>query len=58
MVCKYCETEISEGIEHEICTNENLKKINKSGNKNIPCVGSKCGRFEKIEKNQTEEINK
>lgn len=45
--CKYCKHEVSDGIIHEICTNEELKTINKSEDKNIPCIGTDCGKLEK-----------
>ena len=35
---------------HEICKNEEMKKINHSEN-DIPCMGKNCGMFEKISTN-------
>ena len=45
--CKYSNDKTVDGIEHEICTNEELKELNKSSDANIPCMGSQCGKFEK-----------
>lgn len=39
-------------IEHEYCTNEDLKTQNKSNGKNIKCIGIGCGKYEKNEKEE------
>lgn len=44
--CIFRKNEIVNGIKHEICTNEDLKKINKSNDKDLPCIGNGCGKFE------------
>lgn len=44
--CKYSNNVYIDGIKHEICSNEELKTINKTDGKNIPCMGPKCGKFE------------
>ncbi|MBQ9494905.1 MAG: hypothetical protein IJR50_04620 [Treponema sp.] len=44
--CKYSNNVCIDGIKHEICSNEELKTINKTDGKNIPCMGPKCGKFE------------
>lgn len=60
--CKFCECEFSQGIEHTVCTNEELKRINKSKNgKNIPCVKTSrttCGNFEPKDTDSKEETEK
>lgn len=43
--CKYSKIEVVDGIKHEICTNEELKELNKSNGKNIPCMKN-CGKVE------------
>ena len=43
--CKYNKIEVVDGIKHEICTNKELNKLNKSNGKNIPCMNN-CGKFE------------
>lgn len=43
--CKYCKKENSDGIEHVICLNEEIKVINNSEEKDIPCMGVKCGKY-------------
>lgn len=43
--CKYCEIEISDGIEHISCQNEDMKQINCTSSKSIPCIGTKCGKY-------------
>ena len=40
--CEYCKVEVINGIEHQKCTNEKMKEINKSNEKDIPCMGSRC----------------
>ena len=52
--CKYSKNEIVNVIKHEICSDEDLKELNKSNGKNIPCMGSKCGKFEENDRNQDE----
>ncbi len=47
--CKFRKIEIVDGIKHEICTNEDLRDLNKANGKNIPCM-KKCGKLE--EKNR------
>lgn len=45
--CKYRKNEIVNDIKHELCTNEELKKLNKSEGKDIPCIQKfNCGKFE------------
>ena len=53
--CKYNKNEIVDRIKHEICSNEELKELNKSNGKNIPCMGSRCGRFEEKDDKHKEE---
>lgn len=36
--CKYCKIEVTDGHEHTYCSNEELKKINKSKEDDIPCL--------------------
>jgi hypothetical protein len=55
--CKYCKNEIIDGIKHEKCTNEDLKKFNKSDGKDIPCMGKSCGVSTEA-KNETSEEEK
>ena len=46
--CKYSNDRIVLGIEHEFCTNEELKELNKSEGKDFHCMGRLwCGRFER-----------
>ena len=45
--CKYRKNEVTDGIKHEICTNAELKEINKSSSNGIPCMNNQCGKFEK-----------
>lgn len=52
--CKYRKNEIVNGIKHEICSNEDLKEVNKSNGKNIPCMGKECGKFAERDNNQDE----
>ena len=52
--CKYNKNEVVDGIKHEICSNGELKELNKSNGKNIPCIGRKCGKFEENDNNQEE----
>lgn len=54
--CKYCKNEITDGITHQYCTNEELKQLNKSKDKNIPCM-SNCGKFAE-KSNKQGEVNK
>lgn len=50
--CKYCKTEVVDGIKHEICLNQRLKELNKS-DKNIPCMNTlRCGEFEEMNKDR------
>ena len=43
--CRYSNDKIVNGITHEKCSNEEIKKINHSKN-DIPCIGKSCGMFE------------
>ncbi|MBR4790718.1 MAG: hypothetical protein IK024_07470 [Treponema sp.] len=52
--CKYSKNKIVDGFKHEICSNEELKKLNKSNGKNIPCMGRECGKFEEKYNKQEE----
>ena len=52
--CKYCKIEVANGIEHEICLNDEMKKIQKT-EENIPCITKNCGHFEKKYCEQGEE---
>lgn len=52
--CKYNKNEVVDGIKHKICSNEDLKELNKSNGKNIPCMGRKCGKFEEDDNSQKE----
>ncbi len=50
--CKYCKTEVVDGIKHEICLNQRLKELNKS-DKNIPCMNTlRCEEFEEMNKDR------
>ena len=44
--CKYYKSEISNGIIHEFCLNDELKKLNKSKEKEPHCIKN-CGKYEK-----------
>lgn len=46
--CIYCELKIIDGIEHEICKNEEIKSLNHASEKEFPCNGYKCGKYEYI----------
>ena len=50
--CKYVNIEVVDGIKHEICTNEELKELNTSNGKSIPCMNN-CGKFEERTMNKT-----
>lgn len=52
--CKFSKNEVVDGIKHEICTNKELKRINKSNDKDLPCIGNGCGKSEEKADNQTE----
>lgn len=55
--CKYRKDIIIDRIKHELCSNEELKKINKSKEQYIPCIqGFNCGKFE--ENNEQNEVQK
>ena len=54
--CKFNKDEVSNGIEHEICSNEEMKELNKSNGKDIPCMGKRCGKFEQKD-NELQEGN-
>lgn len=45
--CKYYKQEISNKIVHEFCSNDVLKEINNSRERDIHCIGMRCGKFEK-----------
>lgn len=50
--CKYYKIEISNGIEHEICLNEEMKKLNKTND--LHCIYKHgCGKFEE-DNNETQ----
>lgn len=44
--CIYNNDKMEYRTVHEICKNEEMKKINHSEN-DIPCMGKNCGMFEK-----------
>ena len=48
--CIYNNDKMEYKTVHEICKNEEMKKINHSEN-DIPCMGKNCGMFEKRNKN-------
>ena len=52
--CKFRKGEVVDRIKHEICTNEALKELNKPNDKDIPCIGKQCGKFEENANNQSE----
>ena len=52
--CKYSENRVVGGNKHEICSNNELKKLNNSDDENIPCMGSRCGKFEERDNGQNE----
>ena len=43
--CKYIKNGITNGIEHEICINEELNKQNKVNGSGFICIGKKCGKY-------------
>lgn len=50
--CKYSRYDFPNNIEHAFCTNEELKTLNKSNGKDIPCIemsGLRCGKFERAD---------
>ena len=47
--CRYSNDKTEDRIVHEICSNEEMKKINHS-EKDIPCMRKSCGMFEKSNK--------
>lgn len=52
--CKYCKEEISNRTIHLKCSNEELKEINKSNGKDIPCNRKNCTNYEKLKTNNIE----
>ena len=54
--CKYYKSEKVDGIIHEFCTNEELKKRNKSNDKIFKCFGGfvNCGEFKEKENDKAE----
>lgn len=43
--CKYLKVEVIQGIVHLFCTNESIKKANKSKSNKIPCIKHEnCGK--------------
>ena len=58
MKCKYGKTEIVNSIVHETCENKDLKELNKSNNKDIPCNHTMCSKFEEEIEKTTNEANK
>lgn len=53
--CKYRKNEIVDGIKHELCTNVELKELNKSEDKDIPCIQkSNCRKYKEDYKKENE----
>lgn len=48
--CIYNNDKMEYRTMHEICKNEEMKKINHSEN-DIPCMGKNCGMFKRISTN-------
>ena len=53
--CKYLRCEVVDGIKHEFCCNEEMKKVNKSKEKDIPCIKVlNCKMFEPLSNTEKE----
>ena len=49
--CKFNKDKAVDRVLHEICANKDIKEINHS-ELDVPCIGKKCGKFEKITKDE------